>query len=157
MAAMTDLLENRLIDWFFRGASLNITGASAGAGTGPATLWVGLFTATPTEAGGGTEVSGGSYARASVTSNTTNWASTVAATNTGPSTGSSGTTSNNASITFPPPTANWGLITSFGIFDASTAGNLLIFGPLTTSKTVNSGDAPPQFITSALTFQIDNS
>jgi hypothetical protein len=34
---------------------------------------------------------------------------------------------------------------------------LLIFGPLTTSKNVNSGDAPPQFITSALTFQIDNS
>ena len=156
MSAMTDIMENKLIDWFFRAQAIGITGASAAAGTGPTTLYVALFTATPSDTGGGTEVSGGSYARVAVTSALTAWAGTQAAASTVASSGTSGTTSNNAAITFPAPTANWGSITSIGIFDATSGGNLLIWGALTTGKTVNNGDAAPSFAISALTFQIDN-
>lgn len=156
MAAMTDFLENKIIDWLFRAQAIGITGASAAAGTGPTTLYVGLFTANPSDTGGGTEVTGGSYARVAVTSSLINWAGTQAAASTTASSGTGGTTSNNAAITFPTPSANWGTVTGFGIFDASTAGNLLIYAALTTSKTVNNGDPAPSFAISALTVQIDN-
>lgn len=156
MAAMTDFLENKIIDWLFRAQAIGITGASAGAGSGPTTLYVGLLTATPTDSTAGTEVTGGSYARVAVTSSLANWAGTQAAASTTASSGTSGTTSNNAAITFPAPTANWGTITGLGIYDASTGGNLLIYSALTTSKTVNNGDAAPSFAAAALTFQVDN-
>jgi len=151
MSQMTDFLENKLIDFLFRGQALGITGASAAAGTGPTSVWVGLFTATPSDTGGGTEVSGGSYARVAVSSSLTNWAGTQAAASTVASSGTGGQTSNNAAITFAAPTANWGTITSFGIFDALTAGNLLMYGTLGTSKTVNNGDAAPAFNAAQLT------
>lgn len=146
MAALSDYLENKIIDYVLRGQAF----------TAPATVYVGLFTATPSDTGGGTEVTGGSYARVAVTSSLANWAGTQAAASTTASTGTSGTTSNNASITFPAPTANWGTITSIGIFDAATTGNLLIWGALTTNKTVNNGDAAPSFAAAALSFQLDN-
>jgi hypothetical protein len=153
---MTDFAENKIIDWFFRAQAIGITGASAAAGTGPTALFISLFTANPTDSTAGTEVTGGSYARVSVTSSLANWAGTQSATSTTASSGTGGTTSNNAAITFPAPTANWGTITGVGIHDATTAGNLLFFGALTTSKTVNNGDAAPSFAISALTVQIDN-
>lgn len=156
MAALSDFLENKIIDFLFRGQSLGITGASAGAGSGPTTLYVGLYTANPTDTGGGTEVSGGSYARVAVSSSLANWAGTQAAASTTASSGTSGTTSNNGAITFPAPSANWGSITGFGIFDAATSGNLLIWGSLSTPKTVNNGDAAPAFNAAALSIQIDN-
>jgi len=156
MAAFSNFLENKLIDWLFRAQAIGITGASAAAGTGPSTLYAGLYTSAPSDAGGGTEVSGGSYARVAITSSLSNWAGTQAAASTTVSSGTSGTTSNNGSVTFPVPTANWGTITSFGIFDAATGGNLLIYGTLTTSKTVNNGDAAPTFPAAALSVQIDN-
>lgn len=155
MAAMTDFLENKLLDFLFRAQALGITGATAGAGTGPATWYVGLLTATPTDSTAGTEVSGGSYARVSVTSSLANWAGTQSATSTTASSGTGGTTSNNAAITFPTPTANWGAITGMGLYDASTSGNLCVYSTLTTGKTVNNGDPAPSFAISALTFQID--
>lgn len=156
MAAMSDTLENKLIDFIFRAQALGITGATAAAGTGPATLYVALYTANPTDSTAGTEVSGGSYARVAVTSSLANWAGTQGAGTTAVSSGTSGTTSNNAAITFPAPTANWGVITGVGLLDASTAGNLLFFGALTTNKTVNNGDPAPSFAISALTVQLDN-
>lgn len=156
MAAMSNFLENKLIDWLFRAQAIGITGASAAAGTGPTSVWIALFTANPTDAGGGTEVTGGSYARVQVTSSLANWAGTQGAGTTVASSGTSGTTSNNAAITFPAPTANWGVVTGVGIFDASTAGNLLAFSALSSSKTVNSGDAAPSFPAAALSFQIDD-
>lgn len=146
MSALSDYLENKLIDYILRQQAF----------AAPATVYVALFTAPPTDAGGGTEVSGGSYARVAVSSSLANWAGTQAAASTTASTGTSGTTSNNNAVTFPSPTAGWGTITSFGIFDASTAGNLLIYGNLTTSKTVNNGDAAPSFPAASLQFQIDN-
>ena len=160
MAAMSNVLENKLIDWLLRGQAIGITGASAAAGTGPTSVWVALFTATPSDTGGGTEVSttGTNYARVQVTSSLANWAGTQSAGSTTASSGTNGITTNNNAITFNAPTGgtNWGTITSFGLFDASSAGNLLIWGALTSNKTVNNGDAAPSFAAGALSFQIDN-
>lgn len=114
MSAMSNYLENALVN-----ATLRNT-----AYTSPTTVYVGLFTTDPTDAGSGTEVSGGSYVRQSAT---------FAA----PSNGASSTS---ADVTFPQATANWGTVTHFGVYDASTAGNLLYHGALTTSKTIETGD-----------------
>jgi hypothetical protein len=138
---MSDYLENKLIDHIFRGVSF----------TAPTALHVALFTAAPSDSGGGTEVSGGSYARVNLAPSTTNWSATnsVGAT-TNPSSGTTGATSNNSAITFASPTANWGTVTHFGIFDAGSGGNLLVHGALTASKTINNGDAAPSFAVNAL-------
>jgi hypothetical protein len=67
----------------------------------------------------------------------------------GTTTGASGTggnVTNAVAITFPAPTANWGNGHALrAILDASSSGNLLIWGALNASKTVNSGDAAPSF------------
>jgi hypothetical protein len=146
MSAMSDYLENKLIDQLFRGTAY----------TFPSTLYFALFTAAPSDTGGGTEVSGGSYARVGVTASTTNFAGTQSAGSTTASSGTGGTTSNNGAITFAAPTASWGQVTHFGVYDASTSGNLLIHGALTTSKTVNNGDPAPSWPAAAFTFQMDN-
>jgi hypothetical protein len=127
---MSDFLENRIIDQLFRGQAAPTT----------TTLHVGLLTTAPSDTGGGTEVSGGSYARVAVTSSLANWAGTQSAGSTVASTGSGGQTSNNAAITFPTPSAGWGTVTHFGIYDASTGGNLLFWGALTIAKTINQAD-----------------
>jgi hypothetical protein len=142
---LTDYLENKVIDHLFRGTAYSA----------PATLYVSLHTAACSDSSVGTEVSGGSYARVAVTSNGTNWANTQSS-GTGVSSGTSGTTSNSAAITFPAPTGNWGTVTHFGVFDASTSGNQLLCQALTASKTINNGDAAPSFAGGALTIQVDN-
>jgi hypothetical protein len=145
MGAFSDYVENKLIDWFFRGQSF----------TPPATQYIALMTAAATDAGGGTEVSGGSYARVAVTSSESQWAGTQGAGTTVASTGTGATTSNNGAITYPAPSANWGTILGMASYDAPTGGNLLWYAPLSTSKTVNSGDVAPSFGAAALTFQLD--
>jgi len=162
MAAMSDYLENKLIDHIFRGVSF----------TAPSNLYVALLTANPTDANtsGGNELgttTPNNYARVNIAANTTNWASTGGATTTtNPSAGTSGTTSNNGVVQFNTPSGNWfngagpsaSTITYFGIYDSATigGGNLLFYGALTNSKTVNNGDAGPSFAISALSIQIDN-
>lgn len=154
MAAMTNFMENRLIDWFFRGQAIGITGATAAAGTGPANLYYGLLTAAPSDSSGGTEVVGGSYARVGVASSAANMAATDGAGSTAAtSAGTNGTTSNNAAITFPAMPAV--TVTHFGAYDALSGGHLLFFGPLTAPKALSAGEAP-SFPISAFTFQIDN-
>lgn len=150
MSQMTNFLENTLIDVLLRGQSATINSKTLSWNAAP-TLYLALFTATPSDAGGGTEVSGGSYARAAVTCALANWAGSQGVGTTVASSGTGGQTSNNADIAFPAPTGNWGTITSFAIMDALTGGNMLIWGALTTSKTVNNGDAAPQFNAAALT------
>lgn len=114
MAAASDYLELKLLDH-----SLGTTSFTA-----PGTVYVGLYTSSPGDDDSGTEVSGGSYARQS--------ASFASA--------SGGSASTDATITFPAATANWGTITHISIHDASTAGNLLYHGAVTTSKLIESGD-----------------
>lgn len=146
MAALSDYLENKIIDWLLRGQAF----------TPPATVYVALLTASANDAGGATEVSGGSYARVAVASSMANWAGTQAAASTSASSGTSGTTSNNSAITFPAPSANWGSIVGMAVYDASTSGNLLFYSALTTPKTVNNGDPAPSFAAAALSLQLDN-
>ena len=91
------------------------------------TAYVALYTAAPSDSGGGTEVSGGSYARKSTAG--ADWAAS-----------SGGSISNANAITFVTASGSWGTVTHFGVFDASTSGNLLFWAALTTSKTIGSGD-----------------
>lgn len=121
MSAMSDYLEGELVKHIFR----------TGSFTKPTVLAVGLFTAAPSDSGGGTEVSGNNYSRASLNPLDANWAA--------PSSGN-GQTSNSSTITFATPSGNWGTVTHFGIYDATSAGNLLFWGSLTISKTINQGD-----------------
>jgi hypothetical protein len=139
MAALSNFIENHLIDFLLRAQSLGITGATAAAGTGPATTYIALFTAAPTAAGGGTEVvsTGTNYSRVPITSALTAWAGTQGAGTTVASSGTSGQTSNNTVVTFANPSASWGTITSVGIFDAATGGDLLMFGNLTSPQAVS--------------------
>ena len=147
---MSDYLENKIIDHLFRQVSF----------TAPTALFVGLYTATPSDTGGGTEVSttNTGYGRAALAPSTTNWAATNGATTTSAtSSGTSGTTSNNVAVTYGTPVStNWGTVSFFGIFDATTAGNLLWWGALTAPKTINVGDAAPSFAISSLSLQVDN-
>ena len=145
MAAMSDYLENKLIDFLLRGQTY----------TAPTGLYVGLLTAAPSDTGGGTEVSGNAYARQNLAPSLTNWSGTQAAASTTASSGTSGTSSNNVAITFPTPSASWGTVTAFGVYDAVTGGNLLFYGNLNIAKTINQGDTVT-FPISSLSFQIDN-
>lgn len=138
-AQASDYLENVFIDHLFRTRTWSK----------PTALWVALFTAAPTDAGGGTEVSGGSYARVNLPPSDTNWNATQGGT-TGNSNGTGGQTANAVPITFPNPTANWGTVTHMGVFDAATGGNLLIWDALTSPRSILGGDAGPSFPANAL-------
>jgi hypothetical protein len=105
------------------------------------TAYVGLYTAAPSDSGGGTEVTGGSYARKSTAGADWNAAS-------------GGSTSNANAITFVTATGNWGTVTHFGLFDAATSGNLLRWAALGTSKSINTGDTA-SFASGSLTLTED--
>ena len=109
---LTNYLENKLLDHF-----LGTT-----AYTMPSPVYVALFTVAPTDAGGGTEVTGGSYARKTVTF-------TAA---------SGGATSNTSNIDFTGMPA--ATTVAIAVFDALTSGNMLVHGTLTTNKTTDAGD-----------------
>jgi hypothetical protein len=114
MAEMSNFLENALINGTLRATSY----------TAPTTVYVGLYTSDPTDANTGTEVSGGSYARTSVTFGAP----------------SDGVSLNSAAVEFPQATGSWGTVGWIGLLDASTSGNLLYHTPLDISKTIASGD-----------------
>lgn len=133
MGSFTDFLELEVLDHVF----------GAAAYTAPATLYVGLSTTTITDAGGNiTEPSGGSYARVAVTNNATNFPAA-----------SAGSKSNGTAITFTTATGSWGTVIDFFIGDASSAGNILGYGTLTSSRTISSGDSA-SFAISALTITL---
>ena len=114
MSAMSNYLENALVNAVLRGTSY----------TSPTSVYLGLFTSNPTDAGTGTEVSGGAYARKAITF----------------SAPSDGVSTSSADVLFPLATAAWGTVTHIGIFDALTGGNLLFHGTLTNSKTIAADD-----------------
>ena len=124
MAALSDYAEKLLLDFLM----------TSGTATRPTAWYVALYTAAPSDSGGGTEVSTGGYARQSVTFD--------AASSPG------GTTSNSGEVSFTASGADYGTVTHMGIFDAASSGNLLWHGALTASKTIADGDT--------LTFAVGN-
>jgi hypothetical protein len=111
--SLTNTFETRVLEWLL----------TTGSPTRPTAWYLGLFTGAPGEAGGGTEVSGGSYVREAVTF-----------------TVSGDTATNNAAVEWPVATANWGTITHVAIFDALTSGNMIAYAALSNSKTIETGD-----------------
>ena len=141
---MTDYLANKLIDLLWR----------AQAFSWPANTYVRLVTSTPTNAAGGVEVSGGSYARVTLASSLAAISGTQGAGTTVASTGTSGRVSNNATLTFATPTASWGTVTHSEMMDSATlgAGNRLWWAPLGTPRTISLGALAPRFDANTLGF-----
>lgn len=113
MSSFSDYLENAVLNHVFRNTAF----------ASPAAVYLGLFTAAPTDAGGGTEVSGGGYARQAITFGAP----------------SGGAISNTGAVSFTATGANFGTVVAVGIFDASTGGNMLAWDAIT-SGVVNDGD-----------------
>lgn len=112
--SLTNTFETTTLTWLF----------TADSATRPTTWYIGLFTSDPTDTGSaGTEVSGGSYARTSVSF-----------------TISGNEATNSAAVEFPEATGSWGTITHIGVMDASSAGNMIVHSALSASKTIASGD-----------------
>ena len=114
MSAMSDYLENKVLDHVLGTTSYTM----------PATVYIGLSTGSFADDNSGTELTGNGYARQSI-------AFDAAA---------SGTTDNTSAVDFPTATGSWGTVSHYGLFDASSSGNLLIHGAFTVSKAVASGD-----------------
>lgn len=113
MAALSDVYETEVLEWLFTGTTV----------TRPTAWYIGLFTTDPTDAGTGTEVSGGSYVREAATFSVT---------------GDTATTT--AAVEWPTATADWGTITHVAVHDAATGGNIIAHAALTDSKTINVDD-----------------
>lgn len=113
MSAASNYTETLALNWLL----------TTNSATRPSAWFVALFTSDPTDAGSGTEVSGTNYARQAVTF-----------------TVSGDTASNSATITFPAAGSNWGTVSHVGIYDASSSGNLLFHGAVTTPKAIDTGD-----------------
>ncbi len=120
MGSFADFLEDELLDHVFGGSAYSA----------PATLYIALSTADPTDDGSGlAEPVGDGYARVASTNNLTTWPAS-----------SGGAKANGTTITFPQATGAWGTLTHFAIMDASSGGNMLGHGTLTVSKVITSGD-----------------
>jgi hypothetical protein len=113
--SFSDYLEDKLLKHTFTNTAY----------TSPTTLYVALYTAAPTDTGGGTEISGSAYVRTAVSFSVS---------------GTSTLCTNSAAVEFAAATGAWGTIVAIAIFDASTAGNFLAWSDLTTSKTIATGD-----------------
>ena len=123
MSAASNFLENAVLNHVL----------TATAYTQPAARYLALFTNTSGSAAANLEAgtltdeistSGTAYAREVVT---------FAA-------ASGGSSATNATVTFDTATANWGTITHVAVMDAATSGNVLFYGAVTTSKTIETGD-----------------
>jgi hypothetical protein len=128
MAGFSDYLESALLNAVFRNTSY----------TSPATVYVALYTAAPSDAGGGTEVTGNGYSRQSASFNAP----------------SGGSIANTGAVTFTASGGAWGTVSHFGVFDASSGGNLLAWNSLNASKTIADGDSA-EFASGALTISLD--
>lgn len=112
--AKSDYLEQVILNQVLRAVSYSA----------PSSVYLALYTAAPTDAGGGTEVAAASYTRQTVT-----FAAPVG-----------NQVSNTSDVLFPVATTDWGEIVHFGIFDAPTAGNLLYHAALTAPRTILTND-----------------
>ena len=118
MSSFSDYAENLTLKFLF----------TTDTATRPTAWYVGLFTAAPSDTGGGTEVTGSAYARKVTGTMTVSGTSPINCTN-------------SAAIEFAAASGgNWGTVTHVAIFDAITSGNMLGWAALTTSRTINDGD-----------------
>jgi len=114
MAGFSDYLENKLLAHTF----------SNTAYSSPGTVYLALYTTAPSDAGGGTELSGSAYARQSCAFTTTG-----------------AQASNTSAVEWPTATGSWGTVIAVGVFDSSSGStNLLAWNNLTASKTISTGD-----------------
>ena len=113
--SLSNIFETNVLTWLFTGDAV----------TRPSAFYVALFTSNPDEDASGTEVStsGTAYARQSVSFSV-----------------SGNTATNSAAIEFPTATASYGTVSHIGVFDAASAGNLIAYAALTTSKAIDTGD-----------------
>lgn len=114
MSAMSDYLENKLLDAVLRNTAF----------TSPTTVYIGLSTGSFGDDNSGTELTGNNYSRVSIAFDAA----------------SGGTTDNTSNVEFAAATGSWGSVSHYGLFDASSSGNLLIHGAFTAAKTIASGD-----------------
>lgn len=105
--------ETRVLNYVFTTSSV----------TRPTTWRVALYTGAPSDTGGGTEVSGGAYARQAVTFSV-----------------SGNTATNSGAVEYPTATASYGTVSHVGVFDAATGGNLIAYAALSASKAIDTGD-----------------
>ena len=123
--------QNAVLDALLGNQSLTLPGA---------TLYLALYTGAPTEAGGGTEVTGGSYARVSVTNDLTTWPAAVG-----------GGKANGITLSFATPTAPWGDVEAWGLHDHATNDSLVLWGLLDDTVTIDTSDTV-EFAAGDLTF-----
>ena len=116
MAGFTDYSESLVLNWLL----------TAGTATRPTSWYIALYTVAPSDTGGGTEVSGGGYARKTCS---------FSVSGTSPA-----TASNSASVEFDEATAAWGTVVAAGVMTAASGGTLLAYANLTTSKAIDTGD-----------------
>lgn len=135
---MSNYLRNKIIDWFHRGVAF----------TPPSTHYIRLVVNTPTSSLAGVEVAYTGYAPVAIAATTSAWAATNAdASTTNPSSGTSGTTSNNAILNFGTATSSGSAaVTHWEAWDAASGGNRLYWGEIVdgsgtlTPRTISNGD-----------------
>ena len=120
MAAFSDYLENKLIESTLRG------GTYTGGG-----VYIALFTANPTDAGTGAELTDSGYVRQRAHASVASDGFTVPA---------NGATSNARNIIFPAIVDAQKTITHWGIFDSQTSGNLLYHSAMLNPKVMDPTD-----------------
>ncbi|GHV49954.1 hypothetical protein FACS1894216_01280 [Synergistales bacterium] len=146
MPNMSNELENKLLDFLFRGQPFPQIQS----------IYVAMFTTKPTDAEPGAEPAAPSYGRAAITCNLNAWSATNAPDSRAVSTGSSGTTYNIEEIKFPDPEQDWGNIRYIGLFDAPAGGTYLYWSELTNPRDFIIGDVNIKFRAGELSVQIDN-
>lgn len=114
MSALSDYAENKVLD---------VLGANA-TFTAPSNVYLGLSTGSLGDDNSGTELTGNNYSRVSVSFGAA----------------AGGTMSNDAAIEFAAATGSWGSVSHWGLYDAASAGNLLVHGSFSAAKTIASGD-----------------
>lgn len=142
--------ENAILLLLFNNTNWANVGDATGlrGSTGAGSWYVSLHTADPGEAGDQTtsESAYTNYARVAVARSAAGWTIT----------GTAPTTASNTSpVTFAACGATGSTVTYFGIgWSASTAGQLLASGQLTSQLIINSG-ITPSFTTAALVVSLD--
>lgn len=131
MGAFSNYLEEKIVEHFLRNNAV----------ASPTTVYLALFTSDPAEAGSGTEAPYTNYARQAGA-----WTAIDG----------NGQTKNSSTITFP---ANGNasasvVVTHAALFDAASGGNMLLYGALASSKTLQVGDVL-SFAANALTLTLD--